>query len=147
MAERGIDISAEFPKPWTDETVRAADVVVSMGCGDACPIFPGKRYEAWDDLDDPAGQDVAAVRPIRDDIERRVGQLIDEIGLTSTANQRVGAGNARAQSGAWTPPFGRLILDYLPEVCLNLDQMAAVAGGAPFIDRASFPLKMCIYRY
>ena len=53
MAERGIDISHEFPKPWTDETVCAADVVITMGCGDACPIFPGKRYESWDDLDDP----------------------------------------------------------------------------------------------
>ena len=61
-----------------------------MGCGDACPIFPGKRYEAWDDLDDPAGLDTAGVRPIRDDIERRVRQLIDELGLTSTADQRVG---------------------------------------------------------
>ena len=89
MAERDIDISSEFPKPWTDETVRAADVVVSMGCGDACPIFPGKRYESWDDLDDPAGLDTAGVRPIRDDIERRIRQLIDELGLTSTADQRL----------------------------------------------------------
>jgi arsenate reductase len=78
MAERGIDISKEFPKPWTDETVRAADVVITMGCGDACPIFPGKRYEEWV-LDDPAGQDVGAVRPIRDEIERRVRQLLDEL--------------------------------------------------------------------
>jgi arsenate reductase len=81
MAERGIDISSDFPKPWTDETVRAADVVITMGCGDACPIFPGKRYESWDGLDDPAGLDTAGVRPIRDDIERRVRQLIDELGL------------------------------------------------------------------
>ena len=78
MRERGIDIAAEFPKPWTDETVRAADVVITMGCGDACPIFPGKRYEEWV-LDDPAGQDVAAVRPIRDEIERRVRTLLDEL--------------------------------------------------------------------
>jgi arsenate reductase len=78
MAERGIDISTEFPKPWTDETVRAADVVVTMGCGDACPLFPGKRYEEWV-LDDPAGQGLAAVRPIRDEIERRVRQLLDEL--------------------------------------------------------------------
>jgi protein-tyrosine-phosphatase len=78
MRERGIDISAEFPKPWTDETVRAADVVITMGCGDACPLFPGKRYEEWV-LDDPAGQDVAAVRPIRDEIERRVRTLLDEL--------------------------------------------------------------------
>ena len=71
MAERGIDISGEYPKPWTDEIVRAADVVITMGCGDACPVFPGKRYEEWV-LTDPAGLDVAAVRPVRDDIERRV---------------------------------------------------------------------------
>ena len=67
MAERGIDISGEYPKPWTDEVVRAADVVITMGCGDACPIFPGKRYEEWV-LDDPAGLDVAArpAHPRRD---------------------------------------------------------------------------------
>lgn len=75
MAEVGIDISTEFPKPWTDEIVRAADVVVTMGCGDACPLFPGKRYEDWV-LDDPAGQGVDAVRPIRDEIERRVRGLL-----------------------------------------------------------------------
>jgi protein-tyrosine-phosphatase len=75
MAEVGIDITAEYPKPWTDEIVRAADVVITMGCGDACPYFPGKRYEDWD-LDDPAGQDLAAVRPIRDQIARRVRTLL-----------------------------------------------------------------------
>jgi protein-tyrosine-phosphatase len=78
MAERGIDISAEFPKPWTDEVVRAADVVVTMGCGDACPLFPGKRYLDWE-LDDPDGKDVAGVRPIRDEIERRVIALLAEL--------------------------------------------------------------------
>jgi arsenate reductase (thioredoxin) len=78
MAERGINIAGEFPKPWTDETVRAADVVITMGCGDACPIFPGKRYEEWV-LDDPAGLDVAAVRPIRDELERRVRTLMAEL--------------------------------------------------------------------
>ena len=78
MAERGIDISAEFPKPWTDETVRAADVVVTMGCGDACPIFPGKRYEEWI-LDDPAGKSIDDVRPVRDEIERRVRRLLAEL--------------------------------------------------------------------
>jgi arsenate reductase (thioredoxin) len=83
MAERGIDISGEYPKPWTDEVVRAADVVITMGCGDACPIFPGRRYEDWD-LEDPAGQDVEAVRPIRDEIERRVRVLLDEIGVPAT---------------------------------------------------------------
>jgi len=80
MAERGIDISREFPKPWTDETVRAADVVITMGCGDACPVFPGKRYEEWV-LEDPAGQDLADVRPIRDDIERRVRTLLDQLAV------------------------------------------------------------------
>jgi protein-tyrosine-phosphatase len=78
MAERGIDISKEYPKPWTDEIVRAADVVISMGYGDACPIFPGKRYEEWT-LDDPAGQAVEQVRPIRDEIERRIRRLLDEL--------------------------------------------------------------------
>jgi len=80
MKERGIDISTEYPKPWTDEIVRAADVVITMGCGDACPVFPGKRYEEWT-LDDPAGLDVAAVRPIRDEIERRVLTLLDRLGV------------------------------------------------------------------
>ena len=81
MAEVGIDITNEFPKPWTDEIVQAADVVITMGCGDACPIFPGKRYEEWA-LPDPAGQSVDAVRPIRDDIEERVRRLLDELGIT-----------------------------------------------------------------
>ena len=81
MAEVGIDIAREFPKPWTDEIVRAADVVVTMGCGDACPLFPGKRYEDWE-LDDPAGQGVDAVRPIRDEIGRRVRALLAELGAT-----------------------------------------------------------------
>jgi protein-tyrosine-phosphatase len=78
MDEVGIDITAEFPKPWTEEIVRAADVVITMGCGDACPLYPGKRYEDWD-LDDPAGQDVDAVRPIRDEIERRVRALLTSL--------------------------------------------------------------------
>ncbi len=80
MAEVGIDIATEYPKPWTDEIVRAADVVITMGCGDACPIFPGKRYEDWP-LDDPAGQDVEAVRPIRDEIGARVRALLDQLGV------------------------------------------------------------------
>ena len=84
MAEVGIDITGEFPKPWTDEIVRAADVVITMGCGDACPIFPGKRYEDWE-LDDPAGQDLAAVRPIRDEIGARVRTLLAELGVAATA--------------------------------------------------------------
>ncbi|MDQ3505707.1 MAG: arsenate reductase ArsC [Actinomycetota bacterium] len=84
MRERGIDISTEYPKPWTDEVVRAADAVISMGCGDACPIFPGKRYEEWT-LDDPAGLDVAAVRPVRDEIERRVRALLAELDVPARA--------------------------------------------------------------
>ena len=75
MAEVGIDITGEFPKPWTEEIVQAADVVVTMGCGDACPLYPGKRYEDWE-LDDPAGLDVAAVRPVRDAIRTRVEALL-----------------------------------------------------------------------
>ena len=75
MSEIGISIAGEFPKPWTDEILRAADVVVTMGCGDACPIFPGKRYEDWE-LDDPAGRTVADVRPIRDEIGDRVRGLL-----------------------------------------------------------------------
>lgn len=78
MAEVGIDMSAEVPKLWTDETVRAADVVISMGCGDACPVYPGKRYEDWE-LQDPAGQGIETVRSVRDEIRDRVVQLIDEI--------------------------------------------------------------------
>ena len=84
MAEVGIDITGEFPKPWTDEIVQAADVVITMGCGDACPIFPGKRYENWD-LTDPAGQSVDAVRPIRDEIEERVRRLLAELSVTPTS--------------------------------------------------------------
>ncbi len=80
MAEVGIDITNEFPKPWTEEIVRAADVVITMGCGDACPLYPGKRYEDWE-LEDPAGLDVAAVRPIRDEIRGRVEDLIASLDL------------------------------------------------------------------
>ena len=80
MAEVGIDITGEYPKPWTDEIVRAADVVVTMGCGDACPFYPGKRYEDWE-LDDPAGQGVEAVRPIRDEIEQRVRALLASLSV------------------------------------------------------------------
>ena len=80
MHERGIDISNEYPKPWTDEVVRAADVVITMGCGDACPIFPGKRYEEWV-LDDPDGLSATDIRPIRDEVERRVLALLDELSV------------------------------------------------------------------
>jgi protein-tyrosine-phosphatase len=80
MSEVGIDITAERPKRWTDEVVGAADVVVTMGCGDTCPYFPGKRYEDWE-LDDPAGLGIEAVRAIRDEIERRVRVLLGDLGL------------------------------------------------------------------
>jgi len=82
MGEIGVDMSEEFPKPLTDEVVRAADVVITMGCGDACPIYPGKRYEDWD-LEDPAGKDIETVRRIRDEIDARVRRLVAE--LTSPA--------------------------------------------------------------
>jgi arsenate reductase len=78
MAELGLDLSQEYPKPMTDEFVKAADVVITMGCGDACPIYPGKRYEDWE-LDDPADADLDGVRRIRDEIARRVGRLVDEL--------------------------------------------------------------------
>jgi len=78
MAERGIDISAEVPRRWADDDIRAADVVVTMGCGDTCPYYPGRRYVDWE-LDDPAGKAADEVRPIRDEIERRVAALVDEL--------------------------------------------------------------------
>ena len=78
LTERGLDVSKEFPKPLTDEVVRAADVVVTMGCGDACPIYPGKRYEDWE-LEDPAGRDLETVRRIRDEIDERVRQLVGDL--------------------------------------------------------------------
>ena len=81
MVEVGIDISAQIPKPWTDEIVRAADVVITMGCGDACPFYPGKRYEDWE-LTDPAGQPIEVVRSVRDDIGVRVQALITSLDLT-----------------------------------------------------------------
>jgi protein-tyrosine-phosphatase len=84
MAEKGIDIGKELPQPWADEVVRAADVIVVMGCGDACPVYPGKRYLDWE-LDDPAGKSVDDVRPIRDEIERRVRGLLAELGVEPEA--------------------------------------------------------------
>jgi len=78
MTEIGVDMSEEFPKPLTDEVVRAADVVITMGCGDACPIYPGKKYEDWE-LEDPDGKDIATVRRIRDEIDTRVQHLIGEL--------------------------------------------------------------------
>ena len=81
MAEAGIDIAGRTPRRWSDSDLDAADVVVTMGCGDTCPYIPGKRYEDWK-LDDPAGQGVDAVRPIRDDIERRVRELLESLGVS-----------------------------------------------------------------
>ena len=78
MAEVGVDLSKEFPKPLTDDAVRAADVVITMGCGDACPIYPGKRYEDWE-LDDPADQGLEVVRRIRNEIDERVQRLVAEL--------------------------------------------------------------------
>lgn len=83
MREIGIDISQEFPKPLTDEFVRAADAVITMGCGDACPIYPGKRYEDWE-LEDPEGKDLETVRRIRDEIDIRVTALVDELAAKRT---------------------------------------------------------------
>ncbi len=84
MAEVGIDITAEEPKLLTTEAVQDSDVVITMGCGDTCPIFPGKRYEDWD-LTDPAGRPIEEVRPIRDEIEQRVATLLTELSLTSAS--------------------------------------------------------------
>ena len=81
MAEAGIDIAGRTPRRWSDSDLEAADVVVTMGCGDTCPYIPGKRYEDWK-LDDPAGQGVDAVRPIRDEIERRVRELLESLGVS-----------------------------------------------------------------
>ena len=85
MAEVGIDISSEFPKPWTDEVVQAANVVVTMGCGDSCPIFPGTRYMDWN-VGDPAGLPLEQVRPIRDEIGDRVRGIMAEFGIESPAS-------------------------------------------------------------
>ncbi len=84
MAEVGVDISTEFPKPWTDEVIRGADVIVTMGCGDACPVYPGKRSLDWE-LTDPAGKGVEAVRPIRDEIRGRVEALMAELHVPARA--------------------------------------------------------------
>jgi len=84
MTEVGIDITGEFPKPWTEETLRAADVIVTMGCGDACPVYPGKRYLDWE-FDAAPGTSIENVRPVRDDIERRVRGLLAELGIDTPA--------------------------------------------------------------
>jgi arsenate reductase len=83
MAEVGVDLTHEFPRPLTDPAARAADVVITMGCGDACPIYPGKRYEDWE-LEDPDGKDVETVRQIRDEIATRVRRLVEELAPSRT---------------------------------------------------------------
>jgi protein-tyrosine-phosphatase len=90
MPEKGIDVTAEQPKRWTDDMIEAADVVITMGCGDMCPVLPGRRYEEWL-LPDPAGQPLEAVRPIRDEIDQRVRTLLAElgVGLRGWGNPRV----------------------------------------------------------
>jgi len=85
MAELGVDLSEEFPKPLTNDAVSAADVVITMGCGDACPIYPGKRYEDWE-LEDPDGKDLETVRRIRDEIDQRVQRLISELLAAASAS-------------------------------------------------------------
>lgn len=82
MAHAGIDIASQFPKPWTDDILRGADVIVTMGCGDACPVYPGTRYLDWK-VDDPAWLSTEEVEPIRDDIERRVRDLMAELGVAA----------------------------------------------------------------
>ena len=82
LTERGFDVSKEFPKPLTDDAARQADIIITMGCGDACPVYPAKRYLDWE-LADPAGKSVAEVRPIVDDIERRVLALLEGLGLST----------------------------------------------------------------
>lgn len=102
MKEVGIDISAQQPKILTTEAVQSSDVVITMGCGDTCPVFPGKRYLDWQ-LDDPAGQGMDAVRPIRDQIEQRVRGLLAELGIPAahdTRAHRTGAGDLLHRAGA-----------------------------------------------
>ncbi len=95
MSEVGIDISRELPKPLSDELVQAADVVITTGCGDACPIYPGKRYEDWD-VQDPAGQDLETVRRIRDEIDLRVEMLIEEQTISRLSSRRVAGSRSEA---------------------------------------------------
>jgi arsenate reductase (thioredoxin) len=87
LTEIGVDLSQEFPKPLTNEVVRAADAVITMGCGDACPVYPGKRYEDWE-LEDPAGKDLETVRRIRDQIDERVARLLDKVLPESVGSPR-----------------------------------------------------------
>lgn len=94
LTERGLDVSKEFPKPLTDEAARSADILITMGCGDACPVYPGTRYLDWD-LADPAGKTVEEVRPIVDEIERRVVALLEELGVTPPTDRMSPSGSDR----------------------------------------------------
>ena len=105
MTEIGVDMSEEFPKPLTDEVVRAADVVITMGCGDACPIYPGKRYEDWE-LDDPAGQGLEAVRRIRDEIDERVQRLVAELTRVVPLGPAASPARRSARSRSSSPARG-----------------------------------------
>lgn len=124
MAELGIDLSKQFPKPLTTEAVQASDVVITMGCGDACPFFPGKRYLDWA-VDDPAGQDTATVRRIRDDIDARVQTLIADLlpGAQETTAPRMPTGgrggspprrSLAAPAGGRAPGVGEVVGDLGP---------------------------------
>lgn len=99
MAEIGIDIRGEFPKPWTEETLRAADVIVTMGCGDTCPVYPGKRYLDWSIEADP-GTSIENVRPVRDEIERRVRVLLGELGVDIEPDAALDTRNAAEKTVA-----------------------------------------------
>ena len=148
MAEVGIDISAEFPKPWTDETVRAADVVISMGCGDACPIFPGKRYEYWDDLDDPAGLDLDASDPSATKSRPESGTSSPDSrwpnprSPTQTGRRCVAAGHAgdqheqvaqRLRAAARSLPVG-------PSLTIEAARILAAAASSPLAWTATWSI-------
>jgi L-amino acid N-acyltransferase YncA/protein-tyrosine-phosphatase len=152
MAEEGIDIAAERPKPLTESAVREADVVVTMGCGDECPFFPGKRYEDWV-LDDPAGQGIEAVRPIRDEIRRRVEALLDQLVAASvvplTAEhwpevERIyaaGIATGHATFESEPPTWDRFDASRLPD-----QRLVAVEGGRVVGWAAASPVSdRCVY--
>ena len=136
MAEVGVDLSQEFPKPLTDEFVRAADAVITMGCGDACPIYPGKRYEDWE-LDDPAGKDVETVRRIRDEIEQRVRTLLDEIAPAGDTGLTCGGGPLAEGFAAFALVFagcGAIVADAQYGGTLGAVGVALVFGLIIMVD-------------
>ena len=137
MAEVGIDLSHEYPKPLTDEVVRAADVVITMGCGDACPIYPGKRYEDWE-IDDPAGKSLAEVRQIRDHLDARVRRLVAELlqvdtsDLLSVTEELLQESSPDERAGLALP----LVAVVAPE--LDVDLVQAGDDAAAYLE--SFPV-------